>query len=297
MDWEYLFARIKRYFLRLLHALIDKDLKSSPILSKKQKREFKKRQNEANKKGVICNIFAKTKILMKDGKIKYFIYDGEIITSTLKIPKNFSSKKEFKIHEKYLHLFGKKEQEFIQKELIYHNNTQIKTIKRTNGKPLQVQITQHARERFLSRTLLIEERLPNFNFPPYIRSQIEVFKEWIKEELANIDREDKRERDGVLYTVATTYKARLNELILECLKHSTYSNEKSKHYRYRDKKGNTNYYRIYPYTFVFNIENNQAMTTEIYAIVEDGHNRPDLVAEVNTKTYNLFDNYLDKIME
>lgn len=297
MDWEYLFARIKRYFLRLLYALVDKNFKSPPILSKKQKREQEKRKVELDQKSIICNVFAKTKTLMKDGKIKHFIYDGEIITSYLKIPKNFSSKKEFKIHEKYLHLFGKKEQEFIQKELIYHNNTQIKTIKRTNGKTLQVQITQHARERFLSRTLLIEERLPNFNFPPYIRSQIEIFQEWIREELSNIDREDKRERDGVLYTVSTTHKTHLNELILECLKHSTYSNEKSKHYQYRDKKGNTNYYRIYPYTFVFNIENNQAMTTEIYAIVEDGHNRSDLVTEINTKTYNLFDAYFDKILE
>lgn len=235
---------------------------------------------------------------MKDGKMKHFIYDGEIIASYLKIPKNFSFEKEFKIHEKYLHLFGKKEQEIIQQELIcYNNNTQIKTIKRTNGKLLQVQITQHARERFLSRTLLIEDRLPNFNFPPYIRSQIEVFKTWIKEGLENIDRGDKRERDGILYIVATTHKTHLNNLILECLKHSTYSNEKSKHYKYRDKKGNTNYYRIYPYTFVFNTENNQAMTTEIFAITKDSHNRNDLVAEVNAKTYNLFDNYLDKILE
>lgn len=41
MEWGYLFARIKRYFLRLSYALIDKDFKSPPILSNKQKRELK----------------------------------------------------------------------------------------------------------------------------------------------------------------------------------------------------------------------------------------------------------------
>lgn len=39
------------------------------------------------------------------------------------------------------------------------------------------------------------------------------------------------------------------------------------------------------------------MTTEIYAITEESHNRTDLVIDVNTKTYNLFDSYLDKLLE
>ena len=120
-------------------------------------------------------------------------------------------------------------------------------------------------------------------------------KAWVRKKAKKIDMEDRIERDRILQDIASTYAKHIDGLILECLKHSTYSNEKSRHYKYRDKKGNTNYYRFYPYTFVFNSANNCAMTTEIYAIAEESHNRNDLVVEINAKTYNLFDNYIERV--
>lgn len=289
MDWEYIFARIKRYFLRIAYALCDKNYGSHQVLTKAQ-------QKELDKRAMLCSIYIKARVLMQNGKMQYLQYDGKVITSSSLLPQKYDLNKSFKIHEKYLNLFVGKEREFVKNELIYMGKQkEVKTIKRSNGKDLKIQITQHARERFVSRTLLIKERLPNFNFPHHIRPQIPMFQTWIEEKIKEIDIEDKIERDRVLQDVASEHANHLDGLILECLKHSTYSNEKSKHYKYRDKKGNTNYYRFYPYTFVFNSANNCAMTTEIYAIAEESHNRNDLVIEINTKTYNLFDNYIERV--
>ena len=233
MEWGYIFARIKRYFLRLVYALCDKTYNAPPLLSKAQK----KRQD---KNSMIHNIFAKSRALMKNGEMQYLQYDGKIITSSSSLPKKLDLNKSFKIHEKYLDLFVGKEREFVKNELLYAGKRkEVNTIKRSNGKVLNVQITQHARERFVSRTLLIEERLPNFNFPSHIRPQIPILQTWVRKKAKKIDIEDKIERDRILPKIASEHAKHLDGLILECLKHSTYSNEKSKHYKYRDKKGNT----------------------------------------------------------
>lgn len=290
MDWEYIFARIKRYFLRIAYALCDKTYGAHQILTKAQ-------QKELNKRAMLCSIYIKARALMQSGEMQYLQYDGKIITSSSSLPQKYDSNKSFKIHEKYLDLFVGKERELVKNELIYiGKQKEVSTIKRSNGKDLKVQISQHARERFVSRTLLIEERLPNFNFPSHIRPQIPILQTWVRKKAKKIDIEDKIERDRILPKIASEHAKHLDGLILECLKHSTYSNEKSRHYKYRDKKGNTNYYRLYPYTFVFNSANNCAMTTEVYAIAEESHNRNDLVAEINAKTYNLFDSYIERVV-
>lgn len=300
----------KKYFKRIVYALLNKDYcdNNSDVEIVKEEtnhnlsEEIRLKQSESD---LVKDIYKRTYVNLINNEIKSVHFKGDMIVMKtvnklvdyMRDEKNSLNKDYLKIESFYLKLFSQKQKEFIKKHMLYvpKSNENVKLM-RSNGKALTVKITSHARERFITRTILISNLLPEFKFDKIVEPEIPVMKKWFEKEMkecCEIGLDIEQAKKMALVNISNSRSTHINSLICRLIAKSTFGNEKSHHYKYRDKNGNINFYRAYPYTFVLNINDNSILTTEIYSI-NDGHqNRTEIVKQVNSDVDRLFSEYLD----
>lgn len=304
----------KKYFLRIAYALLNKDLPSQDLEVKVEVTETPKpkyflseearlKQSETD---TIKGIYNKVLQYVGNNEMKSVYFKGDmVVKKTLKSIQDYIqdekgalSKEHLKIDSSYLKLFSPKQIEFIKKHMLYvPKSNEVIRVNRCSGKPLTVKFTSHARERFITRTILISRLLPEFKFDPIVEPEISVMMKWFEKEMKecyDIGLDIEKAKKMALVNISNSRATHLNSIMCRLIAKSTYGNEKSNHYKYRDKNGNINFYRTYPYTFVLNINDNSILTTEIYSINDGTFNRNEIVKQVNCDTDKLFSEYLDE---
>lgn len=314
-DFDY-----KKYLLRIIYALFNKDLpvKSTTVNEAEVVKPTVKKPNyilpeetrlKQQENDITRAIYYKTHNFIVNGQMKSVHYQEErLIPNTINVLKYLIDRKDYvfdkndlKIEECYLDLFTPKQREFIKaNDMLFKAKSSPDriTVKRSNGKPLTIRITSHARARFMVRCLLIKDILPSFEFNEDIENALTLFKKWFKDKIESyneIGLTNDKTKDMIITEIANSRQTFLNDLISKTIRSASYGNEKSKHYKYRDKNGCINFYRTYPFTFVMNINDNSIVTTEIYAINDGVKNRDDIVSKVNGDVDKLFYKYLDQL--
>lgn len=286
------------YFLRIYNAFLGKPYENDFPTCNCTKNLSQDQKDEIARFTRVHNVYNKIKKLMGEQKIDVVWVGDKIVLNPALLPKKLKGQERIVIKSKYAVLFTEEEVELIKnnKELGFKGSVESKkenVVKRNNGKSLTINITRHAKLRFVSRALLSLDQVEGFSLSnKSLYEHLVSMKTWVRKELKKVDYNDRNERNLVLNNVIDKYSDPIENIMIAFIKTAKFGNEQSNHYKYRDKDGNVNYYRSYPFTFVYMTHDNAIVTTEIYDLCGGDKSWVDVRNKINKNTYQMFDTYL-----
>lgn len=286
------------YLLRIYNAVLGKPYEKDFPTCNCNKKLSQEEKDEIARFTRVHHVYNKIKKLMAEQKIDIVWVGEKMILNPALLPKKLKGQERISIKTKHASLFTEDEINLIKNndELGFIGIIETKkesVVERSNGKSLTVKLTKHAKLRFVSRALLAVHHVDGFTLSNKAKlTSITNMEAWVKKELKKIDYNDRNERNLVLCNVVDKYSKAIEELMISFIKSAKFGNEQSNHYKYRDKDGNVNFYRSYPFTFVYMTHDNTIVTTEIYDLCGNDKSWLDTRHKINKNTYQLFDDYL-----